>query len=143
MQEYEITYLSHISLSEDARAQLDAAIDASIEKAEGAISHNSTSIRRRLVYPIQKQSGAFLRVVQTSIEPEHIEALKESLRKMEGVVRLTVIKTPRREEVSTAIFETAAKPAAAPAAAPATPAREVTMAEVEEKIAEALDEEVK
>ncbi|MDZ4225285.1 MAG: 30S ribosomal protein S6 [Candidatus Andersenbacteria bacterium] len=141
MTEYEISYISSPNLAEDARGELDAAIDSSVEKAEGNISHNSESIRRRLVYPIQKQSVGFVRTLQVSLNQDKIEKLRQDIRKMSGILRVSVLATPRRAEVSTSIFEvTKEQPAEKK---PTTPAKAISMEEVEEKIEEALDEEVK
>lgn len=145
MQEYEITYLLDPSLEEGARVELDAAIDRLVEEAKGVISFSSPSTRRRLAYPIGKQHVCFARTVQATVAPEELGSIQDGLRKHKGVLRFTVLNTPRRQEVTPEIFEAATKRQQVqpqPKAATA-PGKEISMAEVEEKIEQALDEEVK
>lgn len=146
MNEYEITYLSDPQLTEDARGELDAAIDSLIDQLGGAISASDPNNRRRLFYPIKKQTVGFSRTVNVTLDPAQIAPLREKARKQSGVLRLALLKTPRRNDVTTETIDEYYKKAL-----PAKPGAEkekkeskpVTMQEVEEKIEEALDEEVK
>jgi ribosomal protein S6 len=146
MNEYEVTYLSNPELSEDARGELDAAIDSLIGQLGGAISASDPNNRRRLFYPIKKQTVGFSRTVNVTLDASHVATLRESVGKQNGVLRVALLKTPRRNDVSTETIDEYYKKAL-----PAKPGAEkekkeskpVTMEEVEEKIEEALDEEVK
>lgn len=142
MSEYEITYITNPGLTEDARGELDAAIDSIVEKLDGKATHTSENTRRRLAYPIQKQPVGFVRMIQISLDPEKIEELRQAIRKTNGVLRVSVLNTPRRQEVSAAIFDSVTKQQTEPKKVDAK-AEPVTMKEVEEKIEKALDEEVK
>lgn len=151
MNEYEITYLANPSLDEEAKNKLDEAIDAEIINRKGSISYSlptdSPGSRRRLHYPIADKKVTWMRAIQTQLEQDTVEELRQFIRKTEGVTRVTIIQTPRREEVPATIFDQAEQEAAKDQkpkpAEPAKPAKEVTMKEVEEKIESALDEEVK
>ncbi len=145
MNEYEITYISSPSLSEDDRGAVDLAIDTTIDHLEGRISYNSTPTRRRLAYPVKKQAIGFLRTVQASLEPNQIENLRNELKKNKGVIRFSILQTSRREEVSPAILDRTAKEQTAPKKVSKNQesAKEVTMSEVESQIEKALEEEVK
>lgn len=149
MKEYEITYLVDPKLDEKAKDEVDAVIDGAIAKLEGEISYSSPTdspgSRRRIHYPIKKQRVAWMRALQVALEPDKIDELRSIIKKAENVLRVTILQSPRREEVSAKIFDVAEKVAAAPQAAAqdAKPAKKVTMEEVEEKIEEALVEEVK
>ena len=145
MNEYDITYITIPSLSEDDRGSIDAAIDTAIDQVQGNISFNSTPTRRRLAYPVQKQSVGFLRTIQASIDPAQIESLRTELKKTKGIIRFSILHTSRREEVSPAILDRASKEQTAPkkVVKDKEPAREVTMSEVESQIEKALEEEVK
>lgn len=146
--QYEITYIVDPSLADEARAEIDRAIDATVQE-HGTISQNTEAVRRRLAYPLKKQHVGFLRTLQAELPTEQISDLEQSVRKMKGVLRTTVIQTSARAAVMATIFDNVkqrdqqgrAEPAAATPAA--KPRQEVTMAEVEEKIAQALEEEVK
>lgn len=150
MSEYEITYLARPELNETDKNKLDEAIDAIIAQLDGQITHSgpptdSPGSRRRLHYPIDKKRVAWLRTIQAELTPDKIERLRKDLRKQDGVLRLTILQTPRRTEVPAAIFNhlTDKKGPAAAKPEPKKPTTAVTMTEVEKKIEQALDEEVK
>ena len=150
MSEYEITYLAQPELNETDKNKLDEAIDAIIAKLDGQITHSgpptdSPGSRRRLHYPIDKKRIAWLRTIQAELSPDKIERLRKDLRKQDSVLRLTILQTSRRAEVSAAFFDnlTKKKEPALTTPEPKKPAKEVTMTEVEKKIEQALDEEVK
>jgi len=142
MNEYEITYLTDPQLNEDARGELDAAVDAKLNELAGNVIHASASLRRRLAYPINKTNSAFLRHLQIKLDPAKIAELNLFIKKYKGVIRLTTLATPQRHDVSADIIERSRK---APVAKgkPKKAAKEVTMADVEKGIEEALTEEVK
>jgi len=149
MNEYEITYLADPKLEEAAKNELDEAINKLIDDQSGEISYSSSTdapgSRRRLHYPIGEQRVCWLRTIQLELDPSKIDKLRTTMRKHKSITRVSVLQTPRREEVSADISET---PEAAPAQPtvpdkPKTTAKKVTMEEVEEKIEEALEEEVK
>jgi ribosomal protein S6 len=138
--DYEITYLTDAGLSEEARGALDTAVDTEISEAEGSIGYSSPHIRRRIFYPIKKKPAAFARTIQVQLDSQAIDTLKASLKKKEGVLRVMILNTPRREEVSVEMLSQSEEERKEKAA---TPAKKVTMEEVEEKIEEALQQEVK
>ena len=143
--EYEITYTLDSRLEEVQRDELNAAIDRTISEQQGSISTNSDTTRRKLAYPIKKQRMGFLRAIQAQLPPEAVQPLRHAIVRLDGVLRLTIIQSPPRPDVTSAIFDTikqqAEPKAAAAAAKKAAPA--LTTEEVEAKIEEALDEEVK
>lgn len=141
MKEYEISYLSAPDLSEEARVEFNGAVESAIEKLGGNISSNSENVRRRLIYPIKKQGAGFLRVLQVSMPPEKVGELKEIMKKQPGMLRLTILQTAKRGDVSAAIFDQAAKQQAEPKKAEA--AQPISDDEVAKKIEAALEEEVK
>lgn len=144
MREYEITYMSDPQLDDEARGQLDAVVDQEITSRSGMISQSSLSARRRLAYPVKKTAVGFLRTVQAQLDPEHVTEVRKTVSKLAGVLRLTILATPLRvgapAEVVARLNEAKSPSKIAPAK---KPSRAVTMAEVEEKIEEALGEEVK
>lgn len=141
MPDYEITCLTDSQLTEEERGQLDGAIDAKVAELGGLTQYNSPHIRRRLAYPLSKQAAAFLRVIQVELPGEQIDVLRQFLKKQAGVLRATILQTPRRQEVAVDVLEPT--PSKQPAKAAAKPAKAVTMEEVEKGIEEALAEEVK
>lgn len=145
MSEYEITYITNPQLPEEARGQLDAAIDAQISELGGLINSNAPHIRRRLAYPLSKQTSAFLRLIQIELPAEQVSSLRLWLKKQAGVLRTTILQTAARQAVSADILEPAFTKTTTgkPAKTVAKPARAVTMEDVEKGIEEALMEEVK
>lgn len=149
MHDYEITYLADPTLDEAKKESLDESIDKIVNDIGGEISYASPSdtpgSRRRLNFPIADQRVAWMRVMQLQLDPAKINELLATLKKQADILRITVLQTPRRQEVSAAIFDAPEKaPASAESAPSVKPAgKKVTMAEVEEKIEEALEEEVK
>ena len=150
MNEYEITYLADPKLDEKAKDQLDEKIDKIIAKASGEISYSSPTdapgSRRRLHFPIHDQKVAWVRAMQAQIDPGEIEKLRASLKKHEGIMRVSILQVNRREEISPElmnILNPAPKTEPAPVTKSDEPKKEVTMKEVEAGIEEALDEEVK
>lgn len=150
MRDYEITYLADPQLDEASKDKLDEAIDTAITERAGRIASSfpptgAPGSRRRLHYPISRQHLAWLRTIHATLDEAHAEPLRRTIQKTPGILRLTMLQTVSRPEVSAAMLDSLAaqtREAAAPAAAsPAAPP--VTMAEVEEKIEKALEEEVK
>ncbi len=144
--EYEITYIIDPALDENKRGELSSAVDSKIDELKGTISTNTDNIRRKLSYPINKQRGGFLRYVQMQLPTEQVAALRHEIQRLKGVLRLSIVQSAARAEVTTAIFDVLNKqPQAEPkkVAIAKKPAKEMSSEEVEEKIAEALDEEVK
>ena len=143
MSEYEITYLARPDLAEDARGELDAAVDKTIEQRDGVIIFSTPSVYRRLGYDINEQSTSFIRTLQAKLDPTLIEEVRKEVRKIDGVMRMSVIKTAQRKEVSPAIFKASQQEKEVKTSTPPADKKPVSMAEVEEKIEKALDEEVK
>lgn len=150
MREYEITYLANPQLDEAAKDKLDEAVDTEIAQRDGHITGSFPSTgapgsRRRLHYPLARQRLAWLRTIQIKLEENQIESLHGTLRKLPNLLRLTTIQTPPRPEVSVAVLDSLIERDTQQAVPASTlkPTPAVTMSEVEEKIAKALEEEVK
>ncbi len=150
MVEYEITYTARPELDEAAKDRLDEAVDKFIADLKGRIiqSYPATDApgsRRRLHYPLMGKRVAWLRAIQAELEPEQAEKLRLQLRKQSDLLRAMILKTPLRKEVPAAILDQASekKQDGKRKDEAKKPAKEVTMSEVEEKIEQVLDEEVK
>lgn len=150
MQDYEITYLTVSTLDETGRGELDATIDSTITDLKGAATFSSPNLRRRLAYHIDDKNTAFIRTLQIQLDSSKISEIHTLLKKNPGILRFSILQTARREDASAEIIDRYTrkkdnKMVAAPrkSSAPATPAKEVTMKDVEEGIEEALSAEVK
>lgn len=141
---YEITYISDSSLNDEARTELDAAIDSAISDLGGNISRSAANVRRRLLSPIQKQVAGFLRSLNIQLDPEQVATLRTNVKKKKGVLRAAIFQTDERPEVTPDMLFTA--PAAdtrGQEKVEKKPAKEITATDVEAAIEEALKEEVK
>lgn len=143
MKEYEISYISSPSLTEDARAELDNAVTEDVEAAKGAISHDTPNTRRRLAYEIEKQTVGFVRTIQAGLSPEIVNELRDKIKKHKGILRVSILQTAKRQDVTPDMLEVAPKKTREENQKDQEPAKEISMEEVEEKIEEALEEEVK
>ena len=144
--DYEITYTLDPSLEDAKREEVTATIDRKIDELQGVISSNSDTTRRKLAYPIHKQRMGFMRLIQAQLEPGKIAPLRHDIARLPGVLRLAIIQSAARPDVTSSIFDPINKqqtPEAKPAAVAKKPAKQMSDQEVEAKIEEALDEEVK
>lgn len=142
--EYEITYLTDPQLTQEQRGELDASIDEQVGEVAGQIIKTTPTLKRRLMYPIDKKMAGFSRTLQIALESDKIEPLKNSLTKKAGVMRVLVLATSARPEVASDVFTQAALAAAERASGKVKkPDKPVTMEAVEKGIEEALKEEVK
>src|SRR5688572_14311010 len=108
--EYVITYIIDPALDENKRGELSSAIDSKIDEVKGTISTNSDNIRRKLSYPIKKQRGGFLRYVQAQLPVEQVATLRHEIKRMTGVLRMSIVQSAARADVTTAIFDMLNKP---------------------------------
>ncbi len=147
MAQYEITYISDGEIAEEARAQLDAEVDGAIRDLGGSASFSSPHTPRRLFYPVAGKRTAGMRALQVELESSQVEELKTFFKKHAGLLRFSILNTPRRSEVPATILDqlrgSKGRPTPAPVTSKAAPAKPVTMEEVEKGIEKALEEEVK
>lgn len=144
--QYEITYILNPSVDENARGEVDATIDSEIDRLKGSIHTNTEPIRRKLAYSVEKQRVGFARTINATLPPNTVESLRQTIRRMNGVIRLAILQTPPRDDVTPAIFETAIKDQQTtpkPSKKDESPAKKISDAEVEEKIEKALEEDIK
>ncbi len=147
--EYELTYLINPQAPEEARGELNNAVDAKVSELAGVADHASPSLRRKLAYPINKNQAAFIRSIHFHIEPEKVDEIRTFLKKTDGLLRFSLVRTPWREDLSPELLEKVKQPESGKGGrghqrpAQAKEQKKVTMAEVEKGIEEALTEEVK
>lgn len=150
MNEYEITYLADPQLDEQNKVKLDENIDSKIAELKGSITYSSPTdaptSRRRLHYAIDKKRVAWLRTVQIELDPANIEKLRTVLKKTDGIIRTSILNTPRRQEVPVTIldsFNNKDGKTASKREVIKKSDKPVTDKEISKKIDEALKEEVK
>lgn len=141
--EYELTYIANPELEDAARGELDTAVDAAITEVGGHITASSPTIRRRLYYPILKKQAAFSRALNIEVEGEQTEALRHRLRRLPNMLRLTMLRTPKRTEITHESFAEAVDGSHRRRTARPISDAPVTEQAVEAGIEKALQEEVK
>lgn len=93
MREYELIYIVHPELDETAVKELTTKIQDWITDAGGSISKLDFWGKRRLAYPIRKQSEGQYVFMRVMMAPTFVTTLERNLRFTEPVIRflLTVI----------------------------------------------------
>lgn len=142
---YELTYIADPELTDDARGELDASVDTAIIELGGQILEGSPTMRRRLYYPILKKQAAFSRSMNIELEGEQAEPLRYRLRRLSHMLRLTMLRTSKRTEVTHELFAQAVEGSTRRRGGTGTgsPDKAVTEQAVDAGIEKALQEEVK
>lgn len=141
---YEITYLIDPGIDESGRDKLDAAIDKLITDKKGAILQTSPTLRRKLAYPVDDKHSVFLRTLHFEVDPTHTPELETTIRKTEGVLRFTLLRSPVRQDLAKDPLKEAREQKQQKKESRQRKAqKQVSMEDVEAGIEKALTEEVK
>lgn len=143
MNQYEITYLIDPQVNEEAREELNVAIDSKISELKGKVDNSKPTLRRKLAYPIDKKQSVFMRNMHIELDPAALADLREHLKKTNSILRVTILNTPLREGLSPETLKQRDEEAKQRKEAARKEQREVTMEDVEKGIEDALTEEVK
>jgi len=95
MKTYELTYLISSELTDEQAGDLQNKISALIKEEGGLIAGEVSILRKKLAYPIKKQSQAYLAVVNFHLPPEKLTNLEKVLKADSQILRyLMLIKRP-------------------------------------------------
>jgi small subunit ribosomal protein S6 len=93
MRNYEIMFIAHPDLD-------DASLNTLLEKAKGWVTSTGGQVaqvdlwgRRRLAYPIRKQSEGQYILMQTQMPPAGTAEVERNMRLTEQVMRFQVVRT--------------------------------------------------
>jgi small subunit ribosomal protein S6 len=93
MRNYEIAFIAHPELD-------DAAFAALVEKAQGWVTASGGQVvktdlwgRRRLAYPIRKQTEGQYVLLQAQLEAPSLREVERNLRLTEQVMRFQIVRT--------------------------------------------------
>ncbi len=142
---YEVAYLISPALTEEEAKDLHQKTKNMVLDLGGLIDHEGEVKKRRLSYPIQKMSEAFLAYFRMTLPANQVAAFKEALNKKE-ILRFLLINTrpiPLRQSspriiTKTIVPESTLLPKAQPLREriPETPAADVE--EIDKKLEEIL-----
>jgi len=95
MRFYELTYLVTPDLSEEDLKTLSQGINDFIEQEKGVLGEKTGPIKQKLGCPIKKKAGAFLVILNFSLNPENLEKLEKKLKDENQILRyIILIKKP-------------------------------------------------
>ena len=98
MKSYELTYLISADLTEEEAKQFQDKVTSLIQAEGGILAAGSTILRKKLAYPIKKQTQAFLAILTFQLEPIKLIDLEKKLKLENQMLRyLILIKPPVKE----------------------------------------------
>lgn len=93
---YEISYLFHADIPEDAVFGEAGKITGYIQDAHGVVGRIEEPRKRKLAYPIQKQGFAYFGYTVFTATPDKISEINEKLRHEKGIVRYFITEEVKR-----------------------------------------------
>lgn len=98
MKSYELTFLISADLAEEEAKQFQDKVTSLIQAEGGILTTRNTILRKKLAYPIKKQTQAFLAILTFQIEPIKLINLEKKLKLENQILRyLILIKPPVKE----------------------------------------------
>jgi small subunit ribosomal protein S6 len=90
MREYEIVYIAHPDLEENALNEVTEKVKGWVTEAGGSIIKADFWGRRRLAYAIKKQKEGQYMLLRVKLEPTSVSAIERNLRFLEPVMRFAI-----------------------------------------------------
>jgi small subunit ribosomal protein S6 len=90
MREYELVFIVHPDLDENATNEVFERVKGWITEAGGAINHVDPWGKRKLAYPIRKQNDGQYFLLKSQMSPSFIAELERNLRFVEPVMRFLI-----------------------------------------------------
>lgn len=94
MKNYELTYLISSELQEEEAKQLQGKIISFMQEDEGILVKENWPFRKKLAYPVKKQSQAYLAVLEFQLEPEKLANLEKKLKLENQILRYLMLFKP-------------------------------------------------
>ncbi|MDO8436373.1 MAG: 30S ribosomal protein S6 [bacterium] len=103
MNHYELTYLVASSVPEEEIRKIREKITAFSEEKGGLFQDQSFPLKKKLAYPIKKETEAYLCVATFQLNPEHIDGMEKILKEENRILRhLILTKKPSQIRVEKA-----------------------------------------
>lgn len=91
MRDYELIFIIHPDLDDEAINQAHDRIRGWIEASKGSIESIDNWGKRRLAYEIQKQNEGIYYLFNVKLDPESISELERNLKILEPVMRHMIV----------------------------------------------------
>jgi len=134
MKAYELTCLISSELSEEEAKNFQEKIVSLIQEEGGVLVEGKLPFKKKLAYPVKKQSQAYLAVINFQLLPEKLADLEKKIKAENQVLRyLVLVKPPVRETKITRVFKR-------PEIEKPKKEKKVELKEIEKKLEEILNE---
>ena len=100
--EYEMSYLLNPEVAEDKVETETAELNKIISSSGGAIVDFLPAIKRRLAYPIKRQTQAYFGVVYFTIDEEGLNKIKKALTPHKKMIRFLILNEPLKPKIADA-----------------------------------------
>ena len=91
MRQYELIYIVHPDLDEDALSEVIDRVSSWISDEDGEITNTELWGKRKLAYPIRKQTEGYYVIMQTKMTMTTDSQLERNLRYLEPVMRYSIV----------------------------------------------------
>jgi small subunit ribosomal protein S6 len=91
VRQYELVFIVHPDLDDDALNEVIDRVSSWISDEDGEITNTELWGKRKLAYPIHKQTEGFYVVMQTKLTMSADSQLDTNLRYLEPVMRYSII----------------------------------------------------
>jgi small subunit ribosomal protein S6 len=92
MRNYEFTFIAHPDVEDEGLAGVTEKVSQFITESGGQIANVDHWGRRRLAYPIQKQTEGYYVLMQVQLDPKSIGELERNLKLTEEVIRHLLVR---------------------------------------------------
>lgn len=90
MKYYEIMFISKRALGEDGFSVVSGLVTEAISKVGGEVEKQMDWGKRKIAYPIEKETDGYYKVITFKLDPKKVASLKERLKLIEGVLRYMI-----------------------------------------------------
>ncbi|MDP3710573.1 MAG: 30S ribosomal protein S6 [bacterium] len=113
---YEIAYLLPISLSEEEVLTYTHKLSSWIEDAKAVVKYSETPKKRRLAYPIRKETGAYFGWMTFSSSPSFIKSIDKNIKNDKDILRYLIVDRTGEETQVRPVYYAPTKTTEQPAA---------------------------
>ena len=91
MRQYELVFIVHPDLDDDALNEVIAQVSSWISDEDGEITNTELWGKRKLAYPIRKQTEGYYVIMQTKMTMTADSQLERNFQLLEPVMRYSII----------------------------------------------------